>query len=179
MLVNAYRYNGDEVANTLRLSLFDKTIIPWADLAASAIGQRFRRHYAQLIGLRRRWPAVFVDGTMHRATTSHDDQVFAFVRASPAADGGEALVVVNLSDQAIGGLEVRLPHQRCRPGAQVVDWFVAGTDDQAQAHNQTELQVDHTGQHFTVTIPSMPPYGFRVLGLEEPRLGKAPSAIGS
>jgi glycosidase len=165
MLVNACRYNGDEVANTLRLSLFDKTVIPWADLAASAIGQRFRHHYAQLIGLRRRWPAVFVVGTMHRATTSHDDQVFAFVRTSPAADGEEALVVVNLSDQAIGGLEVRLPHQRRGPGSEVVDWFVAGADDQAQA--QTELQVDHTGQHFIVTIPSVPPYGFIVLGLEE------------
>jgi glycosidase len=169
MLANACRYNGDEVANTLRLSLFDKTVIPWADLTKSAIGQRFRRHYAQLTGLRRRWPAVFVDGTMHRATTSHDDHVFAFVRTSPAADGGEALVVVNLSDQAIGGLEVRLPHQRRRPGGQVVDWFVAGADDQAQAqaHTQTELQADHTGQHFTVTIPSVPPYGFRILGLGE------------
>ncbi|ELR14768.1 alpha amylase, putative [Acanthamoeba castellanii str. Neff] len=156
-------YNGDEVANTLRLSLFDKTVIPWADLAASDIGQRFRRHYAQLIGLRRRWPAVFVDGTMHRATTSHDDQVFAFVRTSPAADSEEALVVVNLSDQAIGGLEVRLPHQH-PPGTQVVDRYDAGADDQAQAHTQAELQVDHTGQH--VVIPSTPPHGFRILGLE-------------
>ncbi|HTR80266.1 MAG TPA: alpha-amylase family glycosyl hydrolase [Bacteroidota bacterium] len=66
-------YNGQEIGNRKRLSLFEKTSIRWNDRSG------FIPFYASLFSLRRKFRA-FSHGELAPLRTSHDGGVFAFAR---------------------------------------------------------------------------------------------------
>jgi len=154
-------YNGDELGNTHRLSLFDKTVIPWSDLAAQPTGQLFRCHYETLIKLRKRRSSL-LDGSMHKAPTSYDESVFAFVRAStPTSDTAEeVLVVVNLRDQPLQDLEVILPTTIHSPNEadliHLENWY-------KEDEPLVETKKEHKGK---LVLQYLQPFGFCIFGLQ-------------
>jgi glycosidase len=88
-------YNGDEVGNTMRISLFEKTPIEWNTPDA----QEWRQFYKQLIALRRTEPAL-TRGSMTKLRTSNDEAVFAFERRH---QNSHIIVAANLSQAPFNG----------------------------------------------------------------------------
>jgi cyclomaltodextrinase / maltogenic alpha-amylase / neopullulanase len=78
-------YNGEEVGNNKRLSLFEKTDIDWSDHA------EFRMLYETLSSLRKQHPA-FVNGSYSVIQNSESNRVLSFMRVKRE---DSALVVIN------------------------------------------------------------------------------------
>ena len=85
-------YSGQELPSHKRLQFFDKDPIEWR-------GQpMLHDFYRRLLTLRSTHPALVSGGEdawIHRVATSHDSQVFAFLRRS---GGREVLVLLNLCE---------------------------------------------------------------------------------
>lgn len=87
-------YNGQEAGFDRMLEFFDKDQIDWGDF-------KYHDFYKTLLGLKSENQALWNGahgGDMIRVNTSHDDQVFAFVREK-AQD--KVFVVLNLSAEPI------------------------------------------------------------------------------
>jgi glycosidase len=82
-------YNGEEVANDTKLSLFEKVPIDWGR------SQEMGALYKKLFTLRREHKALS-RGEMIRLVSSHDQDVYAFVRV---AGSDKILVVLNFSQE--------------------------------------------------------------------------------
>lgn len=80
-------YNGQEVGNAKKLSLFEKVPIEWKDTA------NFRKFYTRLFEVRRGHPALR-EGKMLRIPTYNDRYAYAFERI---ATNDTVLVVFNFS----------------------------------------------------------------------------------
>ncbi len=80
-------YDGQEIGNPKKLSLFEKTPINWKG------GDDFRKFYTRLFEIRREHPALR-DGKMLRIPTYNDRYVYAFERI---AGSDTILVVYNFS----------------------------------------------------------------------------------
>ena len=94
-------YNGQEVGNDRRLSLFEKVTIDWDDDPHG-----FREFYGKLLGARARFDALrggsLDDGSLRVLSADAPDGVFAYTRS---AQDTTVLVVVNMADQrAVGTL---------------------------------------------------------------------------
>ncbi len=91
-------YSGQEAGLDHMLEFFEKDEIDWSDI-------RYEDFYRTLLNLKSDnealWNGEF-GGDMHRVTTSHDEQVFAFTREK---NDDKVFVLLNLSDQP---LEVEL-----------------------------------------------------------------------
>jgi glycosidase len=96
-------YNGDEVGNTKRISLFEKTPIEWNQPDA----QEWQQFYKQLIELRRKDSAL-TRGTMSRLRTSNDEAVFAFERRH---QDSRIIVAANLSQAPFNGFMKTEPNK--------------------------------------------------------------------
>lgn len=82
-------YNGEEVGNQRRLSLFEKTPIEWKDKGG------FRKLYERLARLRNEYP-VFRRGGYRPVENSSPQSVYSFARIG---EGGKAVCVFNWSSQ--------------------------------------------------------------------------------
>jgi glycosidase len=85
-------YSGQELPNHKRLQFFDRDPIEWR------VAPMLHDFYRRLLGLRASHPALVSDGPESRASrlaTSHDSQVFAFLRRS---GDREVLVILNLCE---------------------------------------------------------------------------------
>ncbi|GEM_PF-48945 len=149
-------YNGQEVGNDRRLSLFEKVTIDW-----ESDRHGFREFYRRLLNARAAHPALR-RGDMRLLPFDSTGRVFAFVReyeqpagkeklleqqkqgAHDAANGGmsEAVVViVNMSDQKAAGRLDLTPAVKGQP------LLIAG-----------EAELDREGVSF-----NLPPFGYLVL----------------
>ncbi len=96
-------YNGDEVGNPMRISLFEKTPIEWNTPDA----QEWRQFYKQLIALRRTEPAL-TRGSMTKLRTSNDEAIFAFERRH---QNSHIIVAANLSQAPFNGFMKTEPNK--------------------------------------------------------------------
>jgi glycosidase len=97
-------YNGEEVANDRKLSLFEKVNIDWTRPA------EMRALYQRLFRLRREHKALS-RGEMVRVRSSSDQDVFAFFRL---AGSDRILVVLNFSSEP-RSVTLALPLSRIVP----------------------------------------------------------------
>ncbi|MCS7014269.1 MAG: alpha-amylase family glycosyl hydrolase [Chloroherpetonaceae bacterium] len=96
-------YNGDEVGNTKRISLFEKAPVDWNTPDAA----EWRAFYKTLIALRKTEPAL-TSGTMTKLRTSNDEAVFAFERKHQTS---RLVVVANFGKSAFNGFVKMEPNQ--------------------------------------------------------------------
>ncbi|MDX2129102.1 MAG: alpha-amylase family glycosyl hydrolase [Chloroherpetonaceae bacterium] len=96
-------YNGDEVLNARKLSLFEKAPILWN----TALSEEFTNFYKTLATLRKKHPSLS-SGKMTRVKTSSDETVYAFLRE----EGKDKMVVIiNVTNRPFSGF-VRLDPEK-------------------------------------------------------------------
>jgi len=91
-------YNGEEVGNEKKLSLFEKVDINWSK------GKDFRKLYEALGSLRREHPALR-QGTYMFVRNSASASVYSFIRAK----GKDTMLVVINFGSAVEKLKLELP----------------------------------------------------------------------
>lgn len=87
-------YSGQEAGLDKRLAFFYKDQIPWRD-------HRKKDIYTNLLQLKRNNPALWngaAGGRLHRVTTSHNSNVYAFVRSQ---GDDSVFILMNLTDQEV------------------------------------------------------------------------------
>jgi len=135
-------YNGEEVANDRKLSLFEKVDIDWHRPGA------MRALYSSLARLRRDHKAL-IRGEMFRLASGHDEDVYAFVRM---AGKDKVVVVLNFSDQSLS-TTVAMPMDMVFPGRpQVIlkDYFSGDGVELTMEDAQIELALEPRGYRVLV-----------------------------
>jgi 1,4-alpha-glucan branching enzyme len=135
-------YNGEEVANDRKLSLFEKVDIDWHRPGA------MRALYSSLARLRRDHKAL-IRGEMFRLASGHDEDVYAFVRM---AGKDKVVVVLNFSDKSLSTAVV-MPMDMVFPGRpQVIlkDYFSGDGVELTMEDAQIELALEPRGYRVLV-----------------------------
>lgn len=134
-------YTGEEVANNRKLSLFEKVGVDWSRPA------EMRDLYRTLSHLRKENKALS-RGEMIRVPSSHDQDVYAFIRS---AGKEKILVVLNFSS---GGrfTSVSVPLDQVAPGRAMVKMQEVFTGQNVEVTKETKEQV----------VLALEPRGYRV-----------------
>jgi glycosidase len=123
-------YNGQEVADTARHSIFGRLPIDWAS-GDTPVGQA-RQAFCQKLCAIRHAERALTHGAVVWLDNSQSDAVLSFLRRAP---DGETLSVVNLSDRAI---KVRIRFPESTPwsyGTLIADGATAEGDDAGASLN--------------------------------------------
>ena len=114
-------YTGQELPVHKRLQFFDRDPIEWTEPVA------LHGFYRKLLNLRKTHPA-FLSDALNRLATSHDSQVFSFLRQ---ADDHQVLVMLNFSEYGHWDFHVRDP----RVGGMFTELFSGAEQDFSQNTN--------------------------------------------
>jgi glycosidase len=126
-------YNGEEVANDKKLALFEKVSIDWSKPRELGV------LYKKLFVLRREHKALS-RGEMIRLVSSHDQDVYAFVRA---AGSDKILVVLNFSQEE-RDVTVTIPFAQLFAGRSRVVLKEVFTGEKKELQPETDEQISLT-----------------------------------
>ncbi len=136
-------YTGEEIPNSLRLSLFEKVGVDWT------AARKMERLYRTLFGLRRAHRALS-RGQMIRVASTSPASVYAFFRI---AGSDRVLTVLNFAAEPLSAT-LEIPLERILPGRRqiILQDVFSGKTIVKEEGDAKELSVDLPPRGFTVYV---------------------------